>query len=496
MTRRFPFPCPAGRSAPTATEENAVGPPRHERDSGRESTRFSGGSTPATTSRLAQRRAGSHSRSSLFLGVALVGVVLLSAAPGAGSTLVLDGGTVHPVTAEPFVGRVVVEDGRIAALGADVAVPDGADVVDVEGLHVYPGLVDSFSQLGLLEISSVEATDDRSEQGMANPHLLAASAIHPASEVIPVTRANGVTHSIVAPRPDGDGLIGGQAGLFHLDGWTVEEMAIDPSVAMVVDWPEIQTRRFDFSTFSFVESTYSDEKEKAEERVEQLRSWIEATRHYARAKDSGSERLETDLKLQAMARVLDGNLPLLVLADDRRSIEEVVGFAEEEGLRIVLAGGSEAHEVADLLAEKEIPVVLGLTQSLPGDDDDAYDLPFRNAGVLAGAGVKIAFASGAGGGFGPGGPHGSRTVPYEAASAIPFGLAEDDALRALTIWPAEIFGVADRVGSIEEGKIANLIVTDGDPLDIRTRVVRLLIDGEQVGLSNRHLELYERYRAR
>jgi imidazolonepropionase-like amidohydrolase len=409
---------------------------------------------------------------------------------------VIDGGTVHPVTGDPFVGRVVIEDGLITAAAEDAAVPAGATTIDATGLHVYPGLFDAMSTMGLIEIGSVPATNDQAEMGAYNPHLQAATAVHPASEIIPVTRANGVTHALATPRTDGDGVIGGQAAVINLDGWTVEEMALDPSVAMVITWPQIRTRRFDFSTFSVVESPYGEAKEKAEEAQNELREWIDAARHYRQAVDGESERLATDQKLAALSRCLDGEMPVIIRADAKRDIEAAVKFAEQEGISMILAGGREAWEVKELLAEKNVPVILGSTLSLPREEDLPYDMPFRNPGELVEAGVSIAFASGAGGGFGPSGPHGSRTVPYEAAAAVAYGLPEEEALRAVTLNAAEMLGVGDRLGSIEPGKVGNLIVTDGNPLEIRTRIEHVVIAGREVSTENRHKALYDQYRGR
>ncbi len=431
------------------------------------------------------------------IAVLLAGV-LAALVPGAAmaETLVIDGGTVHPVSGAPFVGSVVIVDGRITAAGARASAPAGATRIDATGLHVYPGMFDALSQLGLLEIGAVAATDDQAEMGAYNPHLKAATAIHPASEIIPVTRANGITHTVAAPQTGRDGVIAGQAALIHLAGWTVEEMAIDSSVAMVITWPRIQTRRFDFSTFSVKETPFNEAKEKAEDAQNELLDWIDAARHYLQAVQGGSERLTVDLKLAALAECLDGKKKVIILANAKRDIEAAIKFAEKQGLDMILGGGQEAGEVKELLAEKGIPVILGLTQSLPGGEDEPYDKPYRSPGDLVEAGVKIAFASGAGGGFGPGGPHDSRTVPYQAGAALSYGLSDEDALKALTLNPAEIFGVADSLGSIEVGKIANLIVTDGNPMEIRTQIKHLVIAGQEVSIDNRHKRLYDRYRAR
>lgn len=433
---------------------------------------------------------------SRVLTFALLLVGPFAAEPGATQPLVIEGGTIHPIAGEPFVGRVVVDGGLIREVGADVATPADATTIDASGLHVYPGLFDALSQSGLLEVGAVPATDDQAEMGMYNAHLQAATAIHPASEVIPVTRANGVTHSVVAPQVDDDGVIAGQAALVHLDGWTVEEMAVDPAVAMVVQWPAIVTRSFDFSTFSIRETPFNEAKEEAETKQNELRDWFDAARHYAQATAAGSTRTDRDLRLEALAGVLDGGQRVLMLADNERDIEAAVEFAEEQGLDMILGGGRDAWKVKEMLAEKGIPVVLGLTQSLPREEDDPYDRPFTAPAQLVEAGVRIAFSSGGGGGFGPGGPHQSRTTPYEAATAVTYGLSEDEALKALTLNPAEIFGVGERLGTIEAGKVANLIVTDGSPLEITTRVEHLIIAGRVVSTANRHRSLYERYRAR
>jgi imidazolonepropionase-like amidohydrolase len=410
--------------------------------------------------------------------------------------VVLEGATVHPVVGEPYVGRVVIADGLIQSAGAEAAVPEGARVLDLSGRHVYPGFFDAMSRQGLVEISSVPGTVDTTELGRFNPHLQAATAVHPASEVIPVTRANGITHSLVAPATGRDGVLAGQASLLHMAGWTVEEMLVDAGIAMVLQWPAIRTRELDFSTFEWRDTPFAEAKEEAEAAQNELREWFEAARHYSQAQGSGSERLEVNHKLAALARVLGGDMPLVVQADAKRDIESAVAFAEEQGLRIVLAGGEEAWKVKELLAEKDIPVILGRIQSLPDERDDPYDRPFRTPGELVSAGVKIAFGSSAGGGFGPGGAHSARTLPYEAATAIPYGLNPQDALAALTLWPAEIFGVEESLGSITPGKVANLVVTDGDPLAIPTQVLHLFIRGEEVSTDNRHESLYERYRAR
>lgn len=414
-------------------------------------------------------------------GVLAALAALTLAAPAAAQTYAIQGGTIHTLNGESFVGTVLVRDGRIAAVGADVTVPQGAEIVDATGRHVYPGMFDAISGLGLTEIGAVDMTNDSREQGEFNPHLQAATAVHPATEHIPVARANGITHTMAAP--DG-GMIPGQASLVGLDGWTVEEMNIDAGAGMVINYPSLDSRRgfFRFGPprpFSEVEEGY-------EENLRQLNEWMEAGRAYARAMAAG--RAEPNLPLEAMARVVNGEQTVLLNADSERDIRNAVTWAEEQGIRYVLTGASEGWKVADFLAEHDVPVILGPSQAMPGGPDAAYDEAYANAGRLNAAGVKIAFAT-----FNS---SDSRTLPYEAAMAVPFGLPHDAALAAVMKNGAEMLGLGDRMGTIEEGKIANLIVTDGDPLEIQTQILDLFILGRQVSTDNKHKSLYEKYRAR
>ena len=409
----------------------------------------------------------------------------------------IQGAKIYTLAGPPIEnGTVVIREGKIAAVGQGVAVPAGAQVIDARGLEVYPGLFDSVSQLGLTEIGAVPATVDTTEVGEFNPQLVAATAVHPASEHLPVARANGITHTLSAPGTSlfgfftgGAAVIGGQASLIHLTGWVIDEMLIRRSVAMVVNWPTMRTETFDFSTFTFRRRPFTEVKQEYEKKVNELTDWLERARHYAQTLEKGSrDNFERDLKLEALVPVVKGELPVLVLANNNRDIRNAIEFCEKQKLKMILAGGAEAWKVKDLLKEKKIPVILGPTQTLPGEEDDPYDKPFAAPGELHAAGIKIAFAT-----FGA---SNSRRLPYQAANAVPYGLPHDEALRAITLYPAEIFGVADRLGTIEPGKIANLIVTNGDPLEIQTELRYLFIQGQLTSTDNKHRQLYEKYRAR
>ena len=404
------------------------------------------------------------------------------------------GGRIHTLAGQVIEsGTVVIREGRIAAVDAGIAVPADAEVIDVSGLEIYPGLFDSYSRLGLTEVGAVSATVDTSEAGDFNPHLLAAAAIHPASEHIPVARANGITHAVSAPGAGGFGgggaLLGGQASLIHLDGWTIEEMLVRPSVGLVVNWPTLRTRTFDLATFSEREQPFTEVKKEYDEKIGELEEWLEAARHYAQAAEKGSaEKFTRRQKLEALAPVVRGASAVLVAANSERDIRNAVEFCAKQGLKMILAGGAEAWKVKELLKEKDIPVILRPTQSLPSEEDDPYDKAYSNPGELRAAGVRIAFAT-----FDS---SDSRTLPYEAGNAVAFGLPHEEALKAITLYPAQILGVGDLLGSIEVGKLANLIVTDGDPLEITTQVRQVFIKGVPVSTDNRHKQLYEKYRAR
>jgi len=422
----------------------------------------------------------------LLLGGVCVALAI-PAGDAAAQDLVIRGGTVHTLAGPDIPnGAVLVRDGTIAAVGPTVDAPADAVVIDATGRHVYPGLFDAITRLGLTEIGAVDVTNDLAELGTFNPHLLGATAVHPASEHIPVARANGITHAVATPeaRPGG---IGGQGSLIDLDGWTIEEMLVSPSVGLVVAWPGIETRGFDFATSSRRDRSYRDAKRLHDQRVDSLEAWFDAARQYRHAVAADST-VPRDLRLAAFGPVLAGDLPLLVSANTTREILEAVAFAERQQVRIVILEGSEAWKVADTLAAKHVPVILGRTAALPTSENEEYDEMYAQPGKLYAAGVRFAIST-----FDA---SDSRTLPFEAGFAVPYGLPAEEALKAITRSPAEILGVADRLGTIEPGKIANLIVTDGTPLEIRTQVSHVIIAGRDVSLENRHHALYEKYRAR
>ena len=389
-------------------------------------------------------------------------------------------------------GTVIIKDGKIAAIGAAVEVPAGAQVIDAKGLQVSPGLFDPVTQMGLSEIGAVSSTVDSTETGSINPDVVAATAVFPSSEHIPVARASGITEVLSVPGSGGfdsggnRGLLAGQASAIHLAGWTMDEMQIKRSAAMVLNWPTIATRTFDFATFSRRQRPYAEAKQEYERQVNQLTDVLESARHYAQAMGHGGPSdFERDVKLEALVPVVRGQLPVLVFADRARDIRSAVEYCDKQKLRMILAGGIEAFKVKDLLRSKDVPVILRPVLTEPDEEDDAYDRLLSQPAELTAAGVKIAFAS-FDNSF-------ARRLGQNAANAIAHGLSPEEGLKAVTLYPAQILGLSDQLGTLQVGKVANIIVTDGDPLELTTDLKYLFIRGQLTSTDNRHKRLYEKY---
>ena len=390
------------------------------------------------------------------------------------------------------VARCSSRTEKLRPLEADVNIPPDAKVIDGKGLEVYPGFFDPVTQMGLSEIGAVRATVDTTETGEFNPDVVAATAVLPSSAHIPVVRASGITEVLAVPASGGfdsgsaTNLVGGQASAIYLAGWTTDEMAIRRNAAMVINWPEIETRTFDIATFSMKDKPFSEAKKEYDKQIDQLTDWFEQSRHYAQALEKApAGSFERDVKLEAIVPVVRGQMPVLVFADNARDIRNAVEFCEAQKLRMILAGGTEAWKVKDLLRSKNIPVILRPTLGDPPEEDDAYDRLLTQPAELAAAGVKIAFGS-FDNSF-------ARRLGQQAANAISHGLSHEEGLKAITLYPAQIFGLDSQLGTLEPGKVANVIVTNGDPLELTTEVRYLFIQGKLTSTDNKQKELYEKY---
>ncbi len=399
--------------------------------------------------------------------------------------IALVGATVHTITNGTIENGIVLFDkGKIVAVGKNVEIPKDAEIIDVKGKHVYPGLINAFTTIGLIEIGAVRATRDVTEVGLINPNVRAEIAFNPDSEHPPVTRANGITMALVVPTGE---LIAGQSALMMLDGWTWEEMTLKAPVGLHIYWPRmVQPGR----GFAFTRQSPEELRREIERRLQLIRETFSKAKAYKKAKEAETQKgipyHDTDLKYEAMIPVLEGKVPVFVHANSSKEILSAIEWAESEGVKIVIVGGADSWKVADVLKNKGVPVILTNIHRLPSSWDSDYDEPFTVAYKLYKAGVKFCIA-------GEGGYYNERNLPYQTATCVAFGLPRDEAIKAITIYPAEILGVSDKVGSIEPGKDATLIVTTGDPLEIQTQVVYEFIQGRKVDLTNRQVKLYEKY---
>ena len=352
---------------------------------------------------------------------------------------------------------------------------------------MYPGFVAANTVLGLTEISAVRSTHDFAEVGSLNPNVRALVAINADSELITVTRANGVLAALSVPQAGTAGLITGTSALVQLDGWTFEDMSLEAAVALHVTLPSM---RFNAELFPPpLDTRLTELKKLTAQRLKTLEDAFDNAAAYKKARASG-DAIKIDTRWEAMLPVLDGKRPVFVTANDVSQIRYALGFAERYAIKLVIVGGADAALLAELLRERRVPVIIGGVHHLPMRRGDDVDAPFRLAARLAEAGVTFCIARNASG-FDA--PH-ERNLPYEAATAAAFGLDRDVALKAITLYPAQILGVADRLGSLDPGKLASFFVADGDPLEARTNVERVFIQGREVDVTNRQTRLNDKYR--
>ncbi|MEP7148622.1 MAG: amidohydrolase family protein [Acidobacteriota bacterium] len=389
-------------------------------------------------------------------------------------------------------GTVVIQDGKIVAVGAAVNVPANAEKIDGKGLSVYPGMIDARTSLGLAEIGQgANATMDVAETGTMNANAKAILAVNPHSSHVNVTRVNGITTVQTAPS---GGLISGQSTVINLNGSTQSDMAVLPTAGLVINFPRIST----FGGFNPGTGPQSIDFNEAVKRrdaqIDELKKIFQNAENYGRAtdayaKDTSLPNPPADLNLEAMVPYIRGERPILFTVERERDVRAVIKFVAEMKVKGVILGGQEAWRAADELKKNDIAVIYTNIYNLPVRDDDAYDYLFEAPSKLQQAGVKFAIGTG---------DNGSqvRDLPYQAGIAGAFGLSREDALKSVTLFPAQILGVADRLGSIEIGKMANIVVTDGDILEPRTNVKYVFIGGRMIPLTSRHTELFESFKDR
>ena len=381
--------------------------------------------------------------------------------------IVLSGATIHTVAdADPIVsGFVRIENGLITQVGAgDPTLESGDQVIDCQGSHVYPGMILIDTQLGLYETSAVEVTLDYNEIGSITPEASALLAINPDSDLIPVTRSNGVLTGVVAPS---GGLVAGWGATVRLDGWTWEDMAIQPRSGLFFDWPRV----------GFAKSA---------DRFEELDALVRDARRWSAAREA-DPTVGPDARFNALLPVLEKEAPAFIRADSAPQIETAVAFGARHDINVVIVGGDEAMECVETLLAHDIPVVVHGTHRMPGRRDELWDHQFTLPGRLNEAGVKVAIAANeryTG--------H-ERNLPYHAGTAAAHGMDPHEALRTVTEYAAEVIGLGEVLGTIEVGKYGTVIVTNGDPLEVTTNVSKAFIEGRQIELDNRQTQLRDKY---
>ncbi|MDW8225261.1 MAG: amidohydrolase family protein [Bacteroidota bacterium] len=377
-------------------------------------------------------------------------------------------------------GTLVFENGRITAVGKDVPIPPNALQIDCTGKRIYPAFITTFAQLGLVEIDAVRATRDVAEVGDFNPNVVAATAYNAESEIIPTVRSNGILVAHVVPL---GGLVTGRSSVMYLDGWNNEEATLRKVAGVVVAFPSLSPRQQRWER-----RPAEERRREQEERLRKLYDFFEQARSYARTAATGSIRLR-DLRFEAMRAVFQDSLPVFILADEYQQLREAERFARHFGIRVILVGAADAWRLLEEIRAADIPVILRRIHRLPRRDDEPYDIAYRLPALLEQAGIRFAIAE----------EHSwpQRNLPHNLGTAIAFGLSPETALRTVTLWAAEILGLADRLGSLDAGKEATLIVCSGDPFDVRTnRVEFAFIRGRSVDLTSRHTRLAEKYRQR
>jgi imidazolonepropionase-like amidohydrolase len=394
--------------------------------------------------------------------------------------IALIGGTIHPVSSAAIDnGMILFENGKITKIGTKIELPPKTERIDISGRHVYPGLINTASQVGLQEIEAVRATLDVRETGRINPNVRTDVAVNPESELIPTTRANGITtvHLI----PDGD-LIAGSTSVIMLDGWTNEEMTLRTPAGVYVNWPTMTVMRS-----PFLPQSEEEQKKKIEKSINELRAAFDDARAYVKAKKAEPQKQKTDLRWEAMVPLFDRTIPLIVDANEVKQIQAAVQFAKDENVRLIIHGGRDAWRVAELLKENSVSVIVGPIHDLPNRRWEDFDNPFALPMKLHQAGILFSI-SGEGNA-----PMNERNMAYQAATAAAYGLPKEEALKSITLNAAKQLGIDAMVGSLDIGKDATLIVTTDDPLEIMSNVEMEFIQGKKIDLRSRHTQLWKKY---
>jgi len=431
------------------------------------------------------------------LVLALAWFVSASAPGWSAPAMLFTNGIIHTACNGTITnGAVLVESHRITGVydpahgEAPPVQPAETTVINLNGAQLYPGLVDLDSALGLTEVEAVRATDDLNEVGDFTPDVASWVAVNPDSELLAVARANGIAY--FEPVPQGN-LVAGQSALLSMDGWTWEQMLVKSPVALHLFWPDLSldTTPKERLPASAKVKSLTDQDTERRKKLAAIQSFFDDARAYARARGSHHPG-EIIPAWEAMLPALRGEVPVVIHAGEIRQIKSAVRWAATNHLRLVLDGGMDAWRVAGLLASNNVPVVYEQEFTQPVRDFEPLDVHYTAPEVLRRAGVRVIFSTG-GSAFEAAM---ARDLPYHAAQAIAFGYPEEEALKGLTLYPAQLLGMDGRLGSIAPGRDATLFICDGSLFDIRCNVQRMWLAGREISLQSRHTRLYDRYRRR
>jgi imidazolonepropionase-like amidohydrolase len=390
-------------------------------------------------------------------------------------------GTVHVGNGQVLNNTSIeIKDGKITAIGTNITPAAGSTVADAKGKHIYPGLILSSSNLGLVEVSTVRATVDAVEIGEYNPSVRSIVAYNTDSKVINTLKANGITHANIVPE---GGTISGSSSIVQLDAWNWEDAIYAGDNGIHLNLPSLYNRPNRFAGFAGVREPQGDPVKRGLDQIEEIKQFLHAAKAYA----AEASHASTNLKFEALQGLFSKKQKLYIHCDVAREILAAIDFKTEFGFDIVLIGASESVQVADLLRKNEIPVILSQMHALPTLPDDGVDLPYQTPALLQKAGVLFAIND-------EDGQQRGKNLPFNAGTAAAYGLTKEQALSSITLNAAKILGIADRTGSLETGKDANIVISEGDILDMRSSQITLvMIGGRIVSLTDKHKQLYDRY---
>ncbi|MFN5423584.1 MAG: amidohydrolase family protein [bacterium] len=398
--------------------------------------------------------------------------------------ILIKNGTIHVGNGQVLDNTsILIQDGKIKEIGNLQVSANNAIVVDAKGKHVYPGLILSNSSLGLVEVSSVRATSDVLEIGEYNPSIRSLVAYNTDSKVINTLKTNGITHANIVPQ---GGIISGSSSVVQLDAWNWEDAAYSADKGIHLNMPRLYARPNPYAALMDQRASTQDPVKKGLEEIESIKQFFREAKAYG----ADPNPLKKNLKLEAVQGLFSKKQTLYIHCDVVREILAAIDLKTEFDLEVVLVGASESYQIADLLKRNNIPVIINQMHALPTLNDDGIDQPYRIPAELQKAGVLFAIND-------EDGQHRGKNLPFNAGTAAAYGLTKEEALAAITLNPAKILGIADKTGSIEKGKDANIVISEGDILDMRTSLISLvMIEGRVVSLTDKHKQLYERYKVK